>query len=59
MGFSVSAEFPPECKLCGGNEALSSYREQFTRGWKFRTNTAAHAGYFFLHILFMLDMMFY
>ena len=58
MGFSVSAEFPPECKLFGGNEALPSFRGQFTRGWKFRTNTEAHAGYLFLHILIMLDMLY-
>ena len=51
MGFS--AEFPSEGKLFGGNEAV----ECGTRGWNFRTNTEAHTGYFFKHILITVTLL--
>ena len=49
MGFSVSAEFPPSCKLFAVTRQSLVTAEQFKLGWNFCSNTETHAGFFFLH----------
>ena len=53
MGFSVSAEFPPSCKLFAVTRQSLVTAKQFTLWWKFRTNTEAHAGYLYSCIPFL------